>query len=58
MKEEQKKLPKATPEIVKEYNELQQKLNGLDPSWSDEEANAVINRVHELEDNYDMSHVK
>ena len=50
--------PKATPEIVKEYNELQQKLNGLDPSWSDEEANAVINRVHELEDNYDMSHVK
>ena len=31
MKEEKKNLPKATPEIVKEYDELQQKLKGLDP---------------------------
>ncbi len=53
MKKSEKKLPKATPEIVKEYNELQQRLDGPDPSWSDEEANAVINRVYELENSYD-----
>lgn len=58
MKKTEKKLPKATPEIVKEYNELQQRLDGLDPSWSDEEANAVINRVYELENSYDWFNVE
>ena len=57
MKEEQKKLPKATPEIVKEYNELQQKLKGLDPSWTDKEANEVSGRIYELEQKYDWFNV-
>ena len=56
METTEKKLPKATPEIVKEYDELQQKLNGLDPSWSAEEANAALNRVYELENSYDWFH--
>ena len=58
MKEEQKNLPKATPEIVKEYDELQQKLKGLGPSWTDKEANAVWDRINELEQNYDWFNVE
>ncbi len=58
MKEEKKNLPKATPEIVKEYDKLQQKLKGLDPSWSDKEANAVTDRICELETNYDWFNVE
>ena len=58
MKEEKKNLPKATPEIVKEYDELQQKLKGFDPSWSDKEANAVTDRICELETNYDWFNVE
>lgn len=58
MKKEEKKLPKATAEIVKEYDELQQKLNGLDPSWSDEEVNATSNRMYELENSYDWFNVE
>lgn len=58
MKKEEKKLPKATVEIVKEYDELQQKLNGLDPSWSDEEVNATSNRMYELENSYDWFNVE
>ena len=58
MKEEQKNLPKATPEIVKEYDELQQKLKGLDPSWTDKEANAVSDRIYELEQHYDWFNVE
>ena len=34
MQKVEKNLPKATVEIVKEYDELQQKLNGLDPTWT------------------------
>ena len=58
MKEEQKNLPKATPEIVKEYDELQQKLKGLDPSWTDKEANALSDRIYELEQQYDWFNVE
>lgn len=58
MKKEKKNLPKATPEIVKEYDELQQKLKGLDPSWSDKEANAVSDRIYELEQQYDWFNVE
>ena len=58
MKEEKKNLPKATPEIVKEYDELQQKLKGFDPSWSDKEANAVTDRIYELEQQYDWFNVE
>lgn len=57
-KEEQKKLPKATPEVAKEYDELQRKLNGLDPSWKDKDANTVIGRIDELEQNYDWFNVE
>ena len=58
MKKEQKNLPKATPEIVKEYDELQQTLKGLGPSWSDKEANAVWNRINELKQQYDWFNVE
>ena len=58
MKEEQKNLPKATPEIVKEYDELQQKLKGLDPSWTDKEANVLSDRIYELEQQYDWFNVE
>ena len=58
METTEKKLPKATPEIVKEYDELQQKLKGLGPSWTDKEANAVWDRINELEQNYDWFNVE
>ena len=58
METTEKKLPKATPEIVKEYDELQQKLKGLGPSWIDKEANAVWDRINELEQNYDWFNVE
>ena len=58
MNKVEKKLPKATAEVVREYDELQQKLNGLDPSWSDEEVNAISARLTELENNYDWFNVE
>ena len=58
MKKEQNNLPKATTEIVNEYNELQQKLKGLDPSWLDKEANEVWNRINELKQQYDWFNVE
>ena len=58
MQKVEKKLPKATAEIVREYDELQQKLNGLDPSWSDEEVKAASERLYELENNYDWFNVE
>lgn len=58
MQKVEKKLPKATAEIVREYDELQQKLNGLDPSWSDEEVKAASERMYELENNYDWFNVE
>ena len=58
MQKVEKKLPKATAEIVREYDELQQKLNGLDPSWSDEEVKAASERLYELENNYDLFNVE
>jgi len=58
MKHVEKKLPKATAEIVREYDELQKKLNGLDPSWSDEEVRAASERLYELENNYDWFNVE
>lgn len=58
MQKVEKNLPKATVEIVKEYDELQQKLNGLDPSWSDEEVNAASERLCELENSYDWFNVE
>lgn len=58
MQKVEKNLPKATAEIVREYDELQQKLNGLDPSWSDEDVNAISARLTELENNYDWFNVE
>ena len=58
MQKVEKNLPKATAEIVREYDELQQKLNGLDPSWSDEEVKAASERLYELENNYDWFNVE
>ena len=58
MQKVEKNLPKATAEIVREYDELQQKLNGLDPSWSDEEVNVASERLCELENSYDWFNVE
>ena len=58
MQKVEKKLPKATAEIVREYDELLQKMNSLDPSWSNEEAKAASERLYELENNYDWFNVE
>ena len=58
MQKVEKNLPKATAEVVREYDELQQKLNGLDPSWSDEDVKAASERLYELENNYDWFNVE
>lgn len=58
METKKNQLPKATAEIVKEYDELQQKMDGLDPSWSDDEVNAVSARLRELADNYDWFNIE
>jgi tetrahydromethanopterin S-methyltransferase subunit G len=52
------KLPKATVEIVNEYNELQQKMKGIDPSMSDQEVNAISARLNELQQQYDWFNVE
>ena len=57
MKKEQKNLPKATAEIVREYDELKKKLNGLNPSQSFDEMEATSERLGELENNYDWFNV-
>ena len=57
MAQNDKKLPKATAEIVKEYKELDDKLSGLDPSWSNEEVNSITQRMNELEEQYDLGEV-
>ena len=53
-----KKLPRPTAEVIKEYIEVSNKFDGLDPSWSDDEANEVLGRMNEFENNYDWSHVE
>lgn len=58
MKKEQKNLPKATAEIVREYDELKKKLNGLNPSQSYDEMKATSERLCELENNYDWFNVE
>lgn len=58
MKKENRNLLKATPETVKEYDELQQRHKSLGPSWSDKEANAVSDRIYELESSYDWFNVE
>lgn len=45
--------PQASIAQAREYNELKNKMNCLDPSWTDEESNAVLERMNELEEEYD-----
>lgn len=32
-------------EVIKEYDELVEKSKGIDPSWKDEEVNALMSRI-------------
>ena len=57
MTNNEKKLPKATMEIIKEYEEVYNECSGLDPSWTDEELK-VLDRLYELENNYDWSNIE
>ena len=42
-------------EVIKEYDELVEKSKGIDPSWKDEEVNALTGRISELEKEYDQT---
>ena len=42
-------------EVIKEYDELVEKSKGIDPSWKDEEVNALTRRISELEKEYDQT---
>ena len=42
-------------EVIKEYDELVEKSKGIDPSWKDEEVNALMGRISELEKEYDQT---
>ena len=58
MKEEMKNLPKATPEIVKEFDELNLVLNSIDEDSSDKEINAASERIEQLKKQYDWYNVE
>jgi hypothetical protein len=53
-----KNLPRPTAEVTSEYERVENELRGLDPSWSDEEANAYIGKEFELQTSYDWSNVE
>lgn len=57
METKKNNLPKPTVEVIREFEELNDKLKGLDPSWTEEELKAV-SRVQELATMYDWSNVK
>ena len=42
-------------EVIKEYDELVEKSKGIDPSWKAEEVNALMDRIRELEKEYDQT---
>ena len=42
-------------EVIKEYDELVEKSKGIDPSWKDEDVNALMGRISELEKEYDQT---
>ena len=58
MENTNKNLPRPTAEVISEYERVESELRGLDPSWSDEEANAYLGKEYELETNYDWSNVE
>lgn len=55
MKNEVNNSERTIEEVIKEYDELVQKSNGIDPSWKDEEVNALMDRISELEKEYDRT---
>ena len=55
MKNETNNNERTIEEVIKEYDELVQKSNGIDPSWKDEEVNALMDRISELEKEYDQT---
>lgn len=55
MKNEANNSKHTTEEVIKEYDELVQKFKGIDPSWKDEEVNALTRRISELEKEYDQT---
>ena len=55
MKNEVNNSERTIEEVVKEYDELVQKSNGIDPSWKDEEVNALMDRISELEKEHDQT---
>lgn len=55
MKNEVNNSERTIEEVIKEYDELVQKSNGIDPSWKDEEVNALMDRISELEKEYDQT---
>lgn len=42
-------------EVIKEYDELVEKAKGIDPSWKDEDVNALTSRIEELKKEYDQT---
>lgn len=55
MKNEVNKSVCDIEEIVKEYDELVLKSKSIDPSWKDEEVNALMGRIDEMEKEYDQT---
>jgi hypothetical protein len=55
MKNETNKSVCNIEEVIKEYDELVLKYKGIDPSWKDEEVNALMSRISELEKEYDQT---
>ena len=45
MKNEVNNSERTIEEVIKEYDELVQKSKGIDPSWKDEEVNALMDRI-------------
>ena len=55
MKNESNNRKRAIEEVIKEYDELVEKSKGIDSSWKDEEVNALMGRISELEKEYDQT---
>ena len=55
MKNETNKSVCNIEEVIKEYDELVLKYKGIDPSWKDEEVNALMGRIDEMEKEYDQT---
>ena len=55
MKNEANNSERTIEKVIKEYDELVQKSKGIDPSWKDEEVNALMDRISELEKEYDQT---